>query len=128
MNSNQRTPAYELNEHPVTQRKNTRPCASRAGSLRQCVALEPHQIGDEQEQPARPCGELARAEHEVADIGDGLRIGTDPDGTLVVEPARQVRKALGGERDKIEFLKLNIANLEPLPIGPTTVIGDNVTA
>ena len=29
-------------------------------------------------------------------------------------------------RDKIEFVKLNIANPEPLPIGPTTVIGDNV--
>jgi cytochrome P450 len=29
-------------------------------------------------------------------------------------------------RDKIEFAKLNIANPEPLPIGPTTVIGDNV--
>ena len=29
-------------------------------------------------------------------------------------------------KDKIEFVKLNIANPEPLPIGPTTVIGDNV--
>lgn len=29
-------------------------------------------------------------------------------------------------RDKIEFAKLNIANPERLPIGPTTVIGDNV--
>jgi hypothetical protein len=29
-------------------------------------------------------------------------------------------------RDKIEFAKLNIASPEPLPIGPTTVIGDNV--
>jgi cytochrome P450 len=28
--------------------------------------------------------------------------------------------------DKIEFTKLNIPNPEPLPIGPTTVIGDNV--
>jgi hypothetical protein len=26
----------------------------------------------------------------------------------------------------IEFQKLDIANPEPLPIGPTTVIGDNV--
>jgi hypothetical protein len=26
----------------------------------------------------------------------------------------------------IEFQKLNMANPEPLPIGPTTVIGDNV--
>src|SRR6516162_1583154 len=44
-----------------------------------------------------PCDELARAEHEVADIGDGLCIGTGPDGTLLVEPARQGRKAFGGE-------------------------------
>jgi cytochrome P450 len=29
-------------------------------------------------------------------------------------------------KDKIEFEKLNIANPEPLPIGPGTVIGDNV--
>jgi cytochrome P450 len=29
-------------------------------------------------------------------------------------------------RDKIQFEKLNVANPEPLPIGPTTVIGDNV--
>ena len=29
-------------------------------------------------------------------------------------------------KDKIEFVKLDIANPEPLPIGPTTVIGDNV--
>ena len=29
-------------------------------------------------------------------------------------------------KDRIEFVKLNIANPEPLPIGPTTVIGDNV--
>ena len=29
-------------------------------------------------------------------------------------------------RDKIEFQKLDIPNPEPLPIGPTTVIGDNV--
>ena len=29
-------------------------------------------------------------------------------------------------KDKIEFEKLDIANPEPLPIGPTTVIGDDV--
>ena len=29
-------------------------------------------------------------------------------------------------KDKIEFTKLNIANPEPLPIGPTTVIGDDI--
>jgi hypothetical protein len=29
-------------------------------------------------------------------------------------------------RDKIRFGKLDIANPEPLPIGPATVIGDNV--
>jgi hypothetical protein len=28
--------------------------------------------------------------------------------------------------DGIEFKKLDTANPEPLPIGPTTVIGDNV--
>jgi hypothetical protein len=71
--------------------------ARKLGGLRQCVALKPHQIGDEQEKPARPCGELARAEHEVADIGDSLRIGTDADGTLLIEPARQGCKALRGE-------------------------------
>jgi len=71
--------------------------AGKFGGLRQCVALKPHQIGDEQEQSAHPCGELAWAEHEVADVGDSLRIGTDADGTLLVEPARQWRKALCGE-------------------------------
>ncbi len=29
-------------------------------------------------------------------------------------------------KERIEFVKLNIPNPEPLPIGPTTVIGDNV--
>jgi hypothetical protein len=29
-------------------------------------------------------------------------------------------------KDKIEFEKLNIANPEPLPVGLTTVIADNV--
>ncbi|MNX18618.1 hypothetical protein D3C86_485160 [compost metagenome] len=29
-------------------------------------------------------------------------------------------------KEKIEFVKLDIVNPEPLPIGPTTVIGDNV--
>jgi hypothetical protein len=29
-------------------------------------------------------------------------------------------------KSKIEFRKLDIASPEPLPIGPTTVIGDNV--
>ena len=29
-------------------------------------------------------------------------------------------------RDKIEFVKLNVANPQPLPIGPNTVIGDDV--
>jgi hypothetical protein len=29
-------------------------------------------------------------------------------------------------KDKIEFVKLNIANPEPLPIGPRTVIGDDI--
>ena len=29
-------------------------------------------------------------------------------------------------KERIEFVKLNIADPEPLPIGPTTVIGDNV--
>jgi hypothetical protein len=42
--------------------------------------VKPHQIGDEQEQSARPCGELARAGHEVADIGDSLCIGADAGG------------------------------------------------
>ena len=29
-------------------------------------------------------------------------------------------------RERIEFVKLNIANPAPVPIGPTTVIADNV--
>jgi cytochrome P450 len=29
-------------------------------------------------------------------------------------------------KERIAFAKLDIANPEPLPIGPTTVIGDNV--
>ena len=90
-------PQLERQRGPQRMRGRDHARAGQLGSLRQCVAVEPHQIGDEQEQPARSCGELARAEHEVADIGDGLCIGTDPDGTLLVEPARQGRKALGGE-------------------------------
>jgi len=71
--------------------------AGKLGGLRQRVALEPHQIGDEQEQSAHPCGELARRENEIMNIGDGLRIGTDADRTLLVEPARQGRETFGGE-------------------------------
>ena len=29
--------------------------------------------------------------------------------------------------DKLEFVELDISNPEPLPIGPTTVIGDNMS-
>jgi cytochrome P450 len=29
-------------------------------------------------------------------------------------------------KERIDFVKLNIPNPEPLPIGPNTVIGDNV--
>src|SRR6266480_2632989 len=71
--------------------------AGQLGALRQRVAIETHQIGDEQEQPSNRCGELARVEDEVADIGNGLGVGTDPDGTLLVEPAWQRRKALLGQ-------------------------------
>src|SRR5215469_5969395 len=71
------------------------------GSLAACahasIAIKPHQIGDEKEQSACPGGEFTRGEHEIADIGDGLYVGADPARTLLVEPARQWRKALGGE-------------------------------
>ncbi len=71
--------------------------AGQLGALRQSIAVEAHQIGDEQEQPSHRCGELARVEDKVADIGDGLGVGTDADGALLVEPARQGRKTLRGQ-------------------------------
>src|SRR5579864_7405037 len=52
------------------------------GSLAACahaIAVKAHQIGDEQEQPAHAGGELAGAENEIMNIGDGLRAGTDAD-------------------------------------------------
>ena len=71
--------------------------AGQLGALRQRVARQTHQIGDEQEQPAGPRGELTRAEHEVADIGDRLCIGPDPYGALLVEPTRQGCKTVRGQ-------------------------------
>src|SRR5260370_34739302 len=61
------------------------------------VAVETHQIRNEQEQPSHPGGELALGEHEVLDIGDSLRVGADADRPLLVEPARQGREALLGQ-------------------------------
>ena len=71
--------------------------ARKLGAERQCVAVETHQIVDEQEQPAHPGGELPRGQHEVADIGDGLRAGAHALGALLVAPPRQRREAFLGE-------------------------------
>ena len=71
--------------------------ARKPGAERQCGAVETHQIVDEQEQAADPGSELTRRQHEVADIGDGLRTGADPLGALLVEPSRQGREALIGQ-------------------------------
>ena len=71
--------------------------ARKPGAERQCVAVETHQIVDEQEQAADPGGKLMRGQHEVADIGDGFRAGADALGALLVEPPRQGREAFRGE-------------------------------
>jgi hypothetical protein len=71
--------------------------ARKLGAEGQCIAVETHQIVDEQKQAADPGGELTRGQHEVADIGDGLRTGADPLGALLVEPTRQGRKAFLAE-------------------------------
>ncbi len=71
---------------------------ARAGQLGAACerVVETHQIGNEQEQPSHPCGELTPGEDEVVDIGDGLGVGTDANGPLLVEPARQRCKTLLG--------------------------------
>ncbi len=53
------------------------------------VAVEAHQIGNEQEQPSPPGGELPLGEDEVLDVGDRLHVGADAEGAFLVEPARQ---------------------------------------
>jgi hypothetical protein len=60
------------------------------------IAVETHQIGNEQEQPSHPGGELTHCEGEVLDIGDGFGIGTDARGPLLIEPARQGCEAFLG--------------------------------
>lgn len=71
--------------------------ARKLGAEGQRIAVETHQIVDEQKQAADPGGELTRRQHEVADIRDGLRTGADSLGALLVEPPRQGRKALLAE-------------------------------
>jgi hypothetical protein len=66
--------------------------ARKLGAEGQRIAVETHQIVDEQKQAADPGGELTRRQHEVADIRDGLRTGADSLGALLVEPPRQVAK------------------------------------
>src|SRR5712664_3136339 len=68
--------------------------AGQLGALRQSIAVEAHQIGDEQEQPSHRCGELTRVEDKVADIGDGLGVGTDADGALL--NSREFTTTVGG--------------------------------
>ena len=72
--------------------------AGQLGALRQRIAVETNQIGNEQEQSASAGGKLVRTEGEVIDICDGLSVGPDPNGTLLIEPTRQGRKALRGEK------------------------------
>src|SRR5262249_21826642 len=67
------------------------------GGLTPCVAAKPHQIGDEQEQPACPGGEFPRGEHELGNVGNGFHGGTDARGTLRVEAPWQGRETLRGE-------------------------------
>src|SRR5436190_926539 len=68
------------------------------GSSRQyVVAAETHQIGNEEEQPSHPGGELTLGESEFANIGHGFGGGADEDGPLLVEPARQGSEAFRGE-------------------------------
>ena len=71
--------------------------AGQLGALRQRIAVETDQIGNEQEQPAGAGGELVRTEDEVIDICDGLSVGPDPTGTLLIESTRQGRKAFRGQ-------------------------------
>ena len=71
--------------------------AGQLGAKRQRIAVETYQVGNEQKQPSHPCSELTPSEDEVVDIGDGLGVGTDANGPLLVEPTRQRCKALLGQ-------------------------------
>ena len=71
--------------------------AGQLGVASERVAIETDQIGDEQKQSSDPCGELARAEHEAADIGHGLGGGSDQCRALRVEAAWQRSKTLAGQ-------------------------------
>jgi len=69
---------------------------SRTGQLgagRHRMAIEAHQIGNEQEQASHPRGELAWREDEVVNIGHRLSKRPHPNRPLVVAPARQRREA-----------------------------------
>ena len=68
--------------------------ARKLGAQRQRLELDMHQIGNEQEQPSHPGGELTRRQGEAAYIGHRFRARTDQNRALFVEPAWQRGKAL----------------------------------
>src|SRR3954468_7414469 len=74
-------------------------CLSRAaGGVRQlAVAVKLDQIGNEQEQPAHPGGELSFGEDEVLDVGYGFDGRSDAEGTFFTTASRQGSKALCGK-------------------------------
>ena len=66
-------------------------------SLPAICACQPESRRNEQKQPSHPRGELTIGEDEVLDIGDGLGVGADADGPLLVEPTRQGCEAFLGQ-------------------------------
>ena len=99
-------------------------CSGQLGAVRQGVAVEPHQVGNEEEQPAHARGELARSERELAHVGDRLNSGANPDRALLVEATRQPRKPLLGEDRGDRF----DASRSPLLLEGRTDVVDRVVA
>src|SRR5207237_4800265 len=56
---------------------------------RELLNGEPHQLGQEQEEPATARREAAWCQREVMEIGNCLDAGTDKLGPLLIESARQ---------------------------------------
>jgi hypothetical protein len=67
------------------------------GIPRQCLTIQPYQIGHEQEQPSNSGGEFAWREREATNIGN--RLGGRPNQyrAFLIEPPGQRSKALRGQ-------------------------------
>ena len=90
-------PELERQRSPQRVAGGDRAGAGQLGALGQCIAIQPDQVGDEEEEPAESGGKLPRAERETTHIGHGLGARADAARAFLIQAAWQGSKPLGGQ-------------------------------